>query len=347
MENNLTAKPNEISTMNFLDRFYLNESLLCLDLKRIRNLTLRGNVINFFPYKTELDNHFLRIVDFKDSNNNDLIYLKDLSDDPLFKLSKQISSPNLNKLYNGKFVFSCIGTDRKHELVFRNGYYENVFVECNKLLVCISGQTKRYEMYLKQKNLNISISTSENDIFFLIKNEKILKKLDSNLYELKNLTLDKTPSLICTTKKFVLVYFQETDSVMNFYDFDLNYVKSVTHGDNESFIHLPRTVKEIFVNNKFYFFQENDGTITVVNKDDGTFFKKINPVLKNRIVKITNNMIIMTQKDLAIELMDFNGDVFHDVTYNMPSNDFISYFDVLDNIYLMNLKNFKLFNSKI
>ncbi|CAF0955677.1 unnamed protein product [Brachionus calyciflorus] len=330
-----------------LDKYYNIKSEVEIGLKKIRNLSLDYRKIKFDACESELEKDFLGTVSFKNLKKKNLNELKQPIKVDFSDMFLENGSIKFNKLENGNFLLSYIKLNINYEKVYHkdsSGFIHSrqQKKETYEYIISNLSSNKTLKISVKNNLLDHDVYTFENFIFLMSIKSKYIKKYDSNLTLLKTVSLSESASLLLPTQKFVLVYFNSefNGPLMNLYDFDLNFVITIKNNEYNSFLNIPNTIKKMFINDKFYFFQEEDNSITVVNQDDGTFFKKIDPYPTKfeNIVKITNDFIIISHRFNTLEFRNSNGYLSDYIEYD--SYNFIALIDDHNEIFLMNsLKN--------
>ncbi|CAF1007887.1 unnamed protein product [Brachionus calyciflorus] len=357
-----------------LDNYYCTLSEVELSLNKIRHRSLDYRKIQFNSNRSNLDENFLGFISFKNLKNINSNVLKQLKED-LPDLSKETGSTKLNRLENGNFIFSFMqafnqrienGSFKSREFsevipnhsrksrVIRTPSSNSLEEECFKVIfkfTIINLSSYRFiEIANEKELLDLDVATSGNFVFLTSFKSKYIKKYDTNFSLLKTVDLLESPSLILPTKKFVLIYFNSalSGTYMNVYDLDLNFLITVKNNSYNSFLDIPNNIKKMFINDKYYLFQEENNSISVVNQEDGRFFKKITSDQKNcnlkNIVKITNDFIIIAYNLNKFEFRNLNGELFYEIKYE--SNDLTFFVEDQNRIFSFNNTNYELYENK-
>ncbi|CAF0847114.1 unnamed protein product [Brachionus calyciflorus] len=325
------------------DKYYNVVSNVELSLKIIYYLSLDNSKIHYEPSRLDLSKDFLGIISFENLKKKNLDKLKllpyssTLPIEPEFTvMSIENVSTKLNKLENGNLIFSSIQViqSQRNGYKYNEDYYSNrrnkqpQQQQIEKFVIKNLSLNKILEIAIENQLPDFDVCSFRNFVFLMSIKSKYIKKYDPNLTLLKTVNLSEPASLMLSTNKFVLVYFKSALSgpLMNIYDLDLNFVITIKNNEYNSFLHIPSSIKKMFTNDKYYFFQEDDNSITIVSQEDGTFFKKIKHDAKsdlNNIVKITNNHIIVRQYWNRLIFNSFNGKLTNPIDYNASSLTFL------------------------
>ncbi|CAF1064115.1 unnamed protein product [Brachionus calyciflorus] len=341
-----------------LDKYYYLLSQVEISLKKIRNLSLDNRKIQFEATKSNLDKNFLGTISFNNLKKKSLNELIQPIKTNFSIISILNTSTKLDKLENGDYIFSYKQIKYQNS---SNGYTSNQdhsgtgqnqqqLKEVYKFVIMNLSSNKILEIPIENKLMDLNIYTFGNLAFLMCDQLKYINKYDSNLTLLKTLNYSEPANHMLPTQKFVLVYSDSALSgpLMNIYDLDLNFLVTIKNNEYNSFLHMPNSIKKMFINDKYYFFQDDDNSITVVNQDNGTFFKRISYDLTKsnlrNIVKITNDFVIITEYLNTLEFRNSNGELSDEIEYDSSYLSFL--IDDTTQIFLINNLDFQIYLDK-
>ncbi|CAF0807271.1 unnamed protein product [Brachionus calyciflorus] len=188
-----------------------------------------------------------------------------------------------------------------------NNIYFKLVLEVHDFNQCL----RKFEIDMGQNQSDFIIQSNEGIIILNMNN--FLWSLDFNLNELsKTNMVSPIKNLIISKNLIFCLSRSEFGATIQVYDLNLNFLK-IYSSLNQNILHLPKETEAFFVNENFYFFQENN-VLVMVDRDNGKFVKKISINDDLRIIRVTNENVIVghAQMQHKILFLDFNGAVRDD-----------------------------------